>query len=159
MSEPSSAATMTISQAAKHCGLPAKTIRYYEDVGLITPANRSMSGYRLYSDQDVNGLKFIQRARSLGFSISDIADLLAMWQNPGRASADVRAMAERHLTTLTEKMAELEAMRQTLSSLIVHCHGDDRSDCAILDGLAGSNPAPTICPHCSPSENARKPAS
>ncbi|MFA7428615.1 MAG: Cu(I)-responsive transcriptional regulator [Rhodospirillaceae bacterium] len=130
---------MNISMVADQSGVPAKTIRYYEGIGLIAAPPRSEGGYRVYSNRDVETLRFIQRARSLGFSVKDVGDLLALWQDRSRASSEVKAMAERHVVEIERKIAELESMRGTLNELMVRCHGDDRPDCPILDGLAGSN--------------------
>jgi len=127
---------MNIGTAAKRSGVPAKTIRYYEDVGLIPKAGRTGSGYRDYDDSDVETLRFIQRARSLGFAVKDVAGLLALWRDRGRASADVRRIAQEHVRAVETKIAELESMRRTLTELIERCHGDDRPDCPILDGIA-----------------------
>jgi Cu(I)-responsive transcriptional regulator len=127
---------MNIGTAAKRSGVPAKTIRYYEDVGLIPKAGRTGSGYRDYDDADVETLRFIQRARSLGFAVKDVAGLLALWRDRGRASADVRRIAQEHVRAVETKIAELESMRRTLTELIERCHGDDRPDCPILDGIA-----------------------
>lgn len=128
---------MNISQAAERSGVPAKTIRYYEEIGLIPPAERTASGYRQYGPKDVETLRFINRARSLGFSVPDVQALLELWRDRQRASRDVRAMAERHLDVIEQKIAELQTMRHTLTDLIGRCHGDDRPDCPILKGLAG----------------------
>lgn len=127
---------MNISQAAERSGVPAKTIRYYEDIGLIPPAERTASGYRQYAGKDVETLRFINRARSLGFSVADVQALLGLWRDRQRASRDVRAMAERHLEVIEQKIAELQTMRDTLTDLVGRCHGDDRPDCPILGQLA-----------------------
>lgn len=126
---------MNIGDAADRTGLPAKTIRYYEEIGLVTP-DRTANGYRDFSDSHVHQLAFLGRARGLGFSIEDCRRLLALWQDRARASADVKAVAERHLAEIDAKMAELAEMRGTLSDLIEGCAGDDRPDCPILSGLA-----------------------
>lgn len=142
---------MNISQAAERSGVPAKTIRYYEDIGLIPPAERTASGYRQYGPKDVETLRFINRARSLGFSVPDVQALLGLWRDRQRASRDVRAMAEGHLEVIGQKIAELEAMRDTLTDLIGRCHGDDRPDCPILKELADGR---TACDEqgCGPSQ-------
>lgn len=127
---------LTISQAARLSGVAAKTIRYYEGVGLIPAATRSDSGYRLYDDRAIHTLGFVKRARDLGFSIEQITDLLALWQDGDRASADVRALAKAHIAAIEQKIAELDSMRKTLAHLVHRCHGDDRPDCPILDDLA-----------------------
>lgn len=127
---------MNIGDVAERTGLPAKTIRYYEDIGLITPL-RGDNGYRRFRDSDVHKLAFLGRARGLGFSIEECRDLLALWEDRGRASADVRAIAEEHLRQIGVKIAELSAMKETLSELVHACHGDHRPDCPILNDLAG----------------------
>ncbi len=131
-------AALTIGDAAKASGVSAKMIRHYESIGLIDAARRTDSGYRLYSDQDVHVLRFVHRARELGFSLEQIGVLLSLWQDKSRASADVRALARSHITELDRKIAEMQAMRRTLESLAASCHGDARSDCPILDDLAAS---------------------
>lgn len=127
---------MNIGDAAKATGLPAKTLRYYEEIGLTAPA-RDDNGYRSFSERDLHELHFIARARNLGFSIEDVRALLSLWQDQSRASCDVRALAESHLREIDAKMAELGRMRATLAGLVSACHADDRPDCPILDGLAG----------------------
>jgi MerR family transcriptional regulator, copper efflux regulator len=127
---------MNIGQVAARAGVSAKTIRYYEDVGLIRPAPRADNGYRAYSGTDVHVLRFVQRARSLGFSVEECRRLLALWQDPGRASGDVKALAMKRIAEIDRKMAELQGMRRTLVHLAEHCHGDARPDCPILDDLA-----------------------
>ena len=127
---------VSIAAAARHTGLPAKTIRYYEDIGLIDPA-RATNGYRAFSRTHVHKLRFLARARDLGFSIGACRNLLALWEDDSRASADVRAIAQDHLSGIDAKIAYLQAMRATLSHLIVACAGDDRPDCPILKGLSG----------------------
>ncbi len=127
---------MNIGEVAARSGLPAKTIRYYEDVGLIQPAPRSENGYRAYSVSDVHVLRFVQRARSLGFSVRDCQQLLALWRDPHRSSADVKALTERRIAEIDRKLAELAGMRATLALLAEHCHGDERPECPILDDLA-----------------------
>lgn len=128
---------MNIGEAARRTGVPAKTIRYYESIGLIAPAGRSESGYRRYDAREVETLRFVQRARSLGFSIAQVGELLALWHDRRRASADVKAMARDQLTAIDRKIAELEGLRDTLEHLIARCHGDARPDCPILADLAG----------------------
>ncbi|MCR6632276.1 MAG: Cu(I)-responsive transcriptional regulator [Magnetospirillum sp.] len=130
---------MNIGTAAARSGVPAKTIRYYEEIGLMPKAGRTASGYRAYTQTDVDMLRFIQRARSLGFSVKDVGDLLTLWRDRERASADVRRIAQGHMAEVERKIAELETIRRTLQSLIERCHGDHRPDCPILDELA---------PHC-----------
>lgn len=127
---------MNIGSVARETGVPAKTIRYYESIGLIPQVQRSDNGYRRYGDTDVEVLRFIQRARSLGFSVSDVADLLTLWRDKERASADVKALALRHVEEMKRRIAELEGLRRTLVDLAERCHGDDRPECPILDDLA-----------------------
>lgn len=132
---------MNIGQAAEASGISAKMIRYYESVELIPPARRSASGYRVYSPEDVHTLQFIHRARDLGFSVDQMRNLLSLWQDKGRASADVKAVAQAHVKELDDKIEALQAMRDTLTHLAEHCHGDTRPDCPILADLAeGSAP-------------------
>ena len=127
---------MNISEACKRSGVPAKTIRYYEEIELIEKPLRSDNGYRDYGEDDIHILRFIQRARSLGFSVQDCRQLLALYKDPKRASADVKAMAEVRIEEIDRKLAELTSMRATLAHLAAHCHGDDRPGCPILDDLA-----------------------
>ncbi len=127
---------MNIGEAAKSSGVSAKMIRYYESIGLISKAIRTEAGYRVYRDSEVHTLQFIRRSRDLGFSVKTIAQLLALWQDQDRASADVKALALAHVDALYAKIVELEAMAETLKHLAKHCHGDDRPDCPILDDLA-----------------------
>lgn len=124
---------MNIGTVANQSGVPAKTIRYYESVGLIPPASRSENGYRRYSKTDVETLRFIQRARSLGFSVEDVTNLLALWRDNRRTSAQVRDFARRHVARIEEKILELESILGVLEDLIARCHGDDRPECPILE--------------------------
>lgn len=128
---------MNVGDAAQRSGLPAKTIRYYEEIGLIRPA-RAGNGYRDYSGDDIHRLTFLRRARNLGFSIDDCRQLMALYQDRSRASHDVREIAAAHVTAIEEKVRELQSMRSTLQKLIHACHGDDRPDCPILDDIAGA---------------------
>lgn len=128
---------MNIGDAATKCGLPAKTIRYYEDIGLISP-DRTCNGYRDFSEDHLHKLSFVQRARSLGFTVAECRALLSLYEDRDRASADVKTMARAHLATIVEKIKALQAMQATLSELVDKCHGDNRPDCPILDGLAGT---------------------
>jgi Cu(I)-responsive transcriptional regulator len=125
-----------IGEAARASGVTAKMVRHYESIGLLPPARRTEAGYRLYGSDDVRMLQFIHRGRALGFSLDQIADLLALWRDKDRASADVRRLALEHIDELDRKIAELEAMKRTLATLASSCHGDARSDCPILDDLA-----------------------
>ncbi len=129
---------MNIGAAARKSGVPAKTIRYYESVGLIDPADRTASGYRVYATQDVETLRFVQRARSLGFSVEAVGSLLTLWRDRSRSSAEVKALARHRVADIDRKMAELAEMRETLLHLMERCHGDARPDCPILQGLAGT---------------------
>ncbi len=127
---------LTIGEAARRTGLPAKTIRYYEEIDLIRPL-RGTNGYRAFRQSDVHKLIFLARARSLGFSIEDCRTLLSLYEDQKRSSAEVKALAEAHLEKIDAKIAELERMRATLSHLVAACHGDERPDCPIIEGLAG----------------------
>ncbi len=128
---------MNIGEAAQASGVSAKMIRYYEGVGLIPAARRSDNGYRVYAPAEVHTLRFIRRARVLGFSMAKIEKLVALWRDTGRASAEVKAIAETHVAELHAKIAELQAMARTLDHLAHSCHGNGRPDCPILDDLAG----------------------
>lgn len=128
---------MNVGEAARRSGLPAKTIRYYEEIGLISPA-RAGNGYRDYSDEDLHFLTFLKRARGLGFAIEECRQLMTLYRDKHRASHDVRGIAISHVVAIDEKIAELQAMRATLSKLINACHGDNRPDCPILDDIAGA---------------------
>lgn len=127
---------MNIGDVAEASGLPVKTIRYYEDIALVRPA-RGANGYRAFTETDAHKLKFLSRARSLGFTIEECRTLLSLWSDQARSSADVKQIAERHLDRIVEKIAELQAMQATLKHLVGRCHGDSRPDCPILDNLAG----------------------
>lgn len=127
---------MNISEAASRSGVSAKTIRYYEDIGFVKPL-RAENGYRDFRESDLHKLTFIGRARSLGFTIEDCRTLLALYDDKDRASADVRAVAKQNLAEIDRKVAELSAMRETLSHLIAECSGDHRPDCPILKDLSG----------------------
>jgi len=127
---------MNIGEAARQSGLPAKTIRYYEEISLVVPG-RSDNGYRAYSPTDVHKLQFVQRARGLGFSVEDCRALLSLYEDNQRASADVKAIAEDHLAGIEAKITELKALHKTLKHLVDNCHGDHRPHCPIIDDLAG----------------------
>lgn len=129
---------MNIGDIAKATGISAKMIRYYEETGLIRPATRALSGYRVYSDNDLQTLRFVRRARDLGFSVKQIDDLLALWRDRTRASASVKEIAMGHVAALEKKMQELKDMSNTLLHLASHCHGDDRPDCPILKTLGSA---------------------
>lgn len=131
---------MNIGQAAERAGISAKSIRYYESVGLIARASRRDNNYRDYGDQEIAELRFIHRARSLGFSVKEVGDLLALWRDRKRASQQVREVARRHIDDIDRKIAELQSMRATLNTLVAKCHGDDRPDCPILEDLASGKP-------------------
>lgn len=128
---------MQIGEAATASGVNAKMIRHYESIGLIEPAQRTGSSYRVYKEEDVNVLRFVKRGRLLGFSIDDIRALLALWRDRSRPSAEVKRMALAHIAQLDAKIAELQGMRDTLHHLARNCRGDDRPTCPILDNLAG----------------------
>jgi len=126
---------MAIGKVAKETGLPAKTIRYYEESGLIPPAERAANGYRMYSEQSVHTLRFIKRARDLGFSVAEVSRLLALWQDEGRASSEVKALARKHLDDIDKKISDLLSLKATLERLVKACRGDHRPDCPILEDL------------------------
>lgn len=127
---------MNIGQAAATSGVSAKMIRYYESIGLITAAIRTEAGYRVYSDADVHTLRFIRKARDLGFSVEQMTNLLALWQDRSRASAEVKRIALEHLAELERKMRELAEMSDTLRHLAKNCHGDNRPECPIIAELS-----------------------
>ena len=132
-----SAGPMNIGAAAAASGVSAKMIRHYEQIGLLPDARRTAAGYRVYAQNDVHTLRFVRRARDLGFSMPEIRELLGLWQNRRRTSADVKRLAQKHLADLESRIAELEAMRRSLAELAKHCHGDHRPQCPILGGIAG----------------------
>ena len=127
---------MNVGDAARRTGLPAKTIRYYEEIGLIAP-QRAGNGYRDYSGDDVHRLAFLKRARNLGFSIDDCRQLMALYRDRSRASADVRQIASDHVLAIEDKIRELQSMRSPLQKLVHACHGDARPNCPILEEMAG----------------------
>lgn len=126
---------MNIGEVSERAGLPPKTIRYYEDIGLVRPL-RSDNGYRAFRESDIHKLAFLGRARTLGFSIEDCRTLLDLYEDESRESAQVKAVAKEHLTAIDSKIAQLKSMRQTLSHLVEACQGDHRPDCPILQDLA-----------------------
>ncbi|MGO4354742.1 Cu(I)-responsive transcriptional regulator [Rhizobium sp. RAF36] len=126
---------MNIGEASDRSGLPAKTIRYYEDIGLVRP-ERGGNGYRDYDLSDVHKLRFLQRSRGLGFSVEECRQLLALYEDKSRASADVKDIAQTKLTEIDQKIREMMELRRTLEHLVHACHGNDRPDCPILDGLS-----------------------
>ena len=125
---------MNVGEAAKLAQLPVKTLHYYEEIGLIRPERRE-NGYRDYDEAALNKLQFVQRARSLGFSVAEVRDLLSLYEDRQRASADVKAIAESHLKEIDRKIDELKGLRATLAHLVHACHGDDRPDCPIIETL------------------------
>ncbi|MBJ6978893.1 MULTISPECIES: Cu(I)-responsive transcriptional regulator [unclassified Luteimonas] len=126
---------MNIGEAARASGVSAKMIRYYEEAGLVPPAARSAAGYRLYGDADVHRLRFIRRARDLGFAVAEIGGLLGLWSDRSRRSADVKRLAQAHIADLEDRIARLRQMADTLQTLADGCAGDHRPDCPILEGL------------------------
>ncbi|HEY8606160.1 MAG TPA: Cu(I)-responsive transcriptional regulator [Noviherbaspirillum sp.] len=139
---------MNIGEAASASGVSAKMIRYYESIALIKAGRRTDAGYRIYGDNDVHTLRFIRRARHLGFSLEQIRDLLSLWQDPERASADVKTIAQEHVAALQQRIQELTEMRDTLQHLAHACAGDARPDCPILAGLSTADaPEAAACHH------------
>jgi Cu(I)-responsive transcriptional regulator len=130
---------MNIGEAAKRAGVSAKSIRYYESVGLIAPADRRGNNYRDYGEREVAELRFVNRARSLGFSVKEVGDLLTLWRDKKRGSAQVAVLARRHMAEIERKIAELETMRTTLAGLLASCPDDQRPDCPILADIAGES--------------------
>ena len=130
---------MNIGEVSRAIGLPAKTIRYYEDIGLVQPA-RGANGYRDFNEQDAHKLAFLGRSRSLGFSINDCRTLLSLYEDHERASADVKAVAAEHLERMTQKIGELQELKSTLENLVTRCNGDERPECPILSDLSGHKP-------------------
>ena len=127
---------MNIGEASQRSGLPSKTIRYYEEIGLVL-ADRKDNGYRAYDDTHIHKLKFLKRSRSLGFGIDECRQLLSLYEDKHRASVTVRAIAESKLSEIDRKIEEMMDLRQTLATLVEACHGDDRPDCPILNDLSG----------------------
>ncbi len=131
------AGLVDIGAAARASGVSAKMIRHYESIGLLPAAARTVAGYRVYRPTDVHVLRFVRRARDLGFSMPEIKALLGLWNNRRRASADVKRLVQKHVAELDARIRELQAMRGTLEALAHHCHGDERPECPILEDLAG----------------------
>lgn len=130
---------MNIGAAAERSGVSAKMIRYYESVNLLTPAARRGNGYRDYDEADVAVLQFVRRTRDLGFTLAEVADLLALWRDRRRSARAVKKLAEAHIADLERRIKDMRAVVRTLRSLAHECHGDDRADCPILDDLAGAS--------------------
>lgn len=137
---------MNIGRAAALSGISAKMIRYYEQIGLLDAPERTQAGYRVYGDRHVHTLRFVKRARDLGFSVEQMQSLLALWQDRRRASADVKALALAHVSELEAKATALREMADTLRHLAQHCHGDHRPDCPIIDALDSSADEPAQAP-------------
>lgn len=136
---------VTIGEAAKQSGVSMKMIRHYESIGLLDEPVRTAAGYRLYAEQNVHVLRFIHRARSLGFSLDEIKELVSLWQDQKRSSSVVKKIANAHIAQLNQKIAELVSIRDTLTDLTAHCHGDSRPDCPILDSLASDERSTHHC--------------
>jgi len=130
---------MNIGQVSAASGVSAKMIRHYEEIGLVKPPRRTVANYRTYTGNDVHVLRFVKRARSLGFPVTEIKQLLALWQNTSRSSAAVKKIARAHIDELKRKIAELGTMVEALEHLERHCHGDERPDCPILEHLEGAS--------------------
>jgi Cu(I)-responsive transcriptional regulator len=128
---------VAIGTAAHLSNISAKMVRHYESLGLLTSVARTDSGYRHYNQADVRTLQFIKRARDMGFSMTEISELVSLWNNHSRSSANVKRVAQKHVDELTQRIEAMQAMKRTLASLLEHCHGDDRPDCPILDDLGG----------------------
>lgn len=148
---------MNIGEAARASGVNQKMIRYYESIGLVPAAKRSENGYRVYTESDVHTLAFVRRARNLGFSIEKIQVLMALWRDRARSSAEVKAIAQDHITELQAKIEELDAMRRTLEHLAANCHGDERPECPIIEDLSGS-PVPPAEPKAAGRKDTKQPA-
>jgi len=131
---------MNIGQVAERTGVPPKTIRYYEEIELIAAPARGANGYRSYTEEAVHTLRFVASARNLGFTVEQCRALLALYRDKGRASADVKHVAEEHMAAIDRKIEELGAMRKVLATLAQRCHGDDRPDCPIIDELSRPSP-------------------
>lgn len=133
---------VSIGEAARLSGISARMVRHYEGLGLLGQVARTDSGYRQYSATDVHTLRFIKRARDMGFSMEQVAELVDLWHNRRRASASVKRVAQAHLEELAQRIAAMQAMQRTLAHLVHCCHGDQRPDCPILDDLAGIDTEP-----------------
>jgi Cu(I)-responsive transcriptional regulator len=133
---------LDIGKCARVTGIPAKTIRYYESIGLLPPPKRAENGYRLYGGTEIETLRFVRRARDLGFSLEEVARLLALWRDKNRASADVKALALEHVRALDDRIAKLKDVRETILALAERCHGDHRPDCPILSDIASDSDNP-----------------
>ena len=135
---PPPSAAVAIGTAARRAGVSARMVRHYEALGLLAPVARSDSGYRQYSDTDIHTLRFIRRARELGFSMEEIATLLGLWQDKDRASSHVKRLAQNHIDSLSARISAMQAMQRSLQALVACCQVDARPDCPILDDLAGT---------------------
>lgn len=149
---------MNVGEAARASGVSAKMIRYYESIGVVARAARATNGYRRYTEADVHTLRFVRRARSLGFPIEVIRRLVALWRDPRRSSAEVKRLAQAHLVELQHKIAALQSMAQALQHLVGHCRGDHRPECPIIDDLVGSERSPGTRRHAAPGRCASHPA-
>jgi MerR family transcriptional regulator, copper efflux regulator len=136
---------VAIGEAARRSGVSPKRLRHYESLGLLGAVARTGSGYRQYTATDVHALRFIQRARDLGFSMAEITELVGLWSQPARSSAQVKRIAQHHMAALTQRIDALQAMARSLGALVSCCQGDQRPDCPILDDLAGGKNTPIIC--------------
>jgi MerR family copper efflux transcriptional regulator len=127
---------MNIGTIARRANLPTKTVRYYADIGLVLPSGRSSAGYRIYSEVELNKLRFVRSARSFGFSVEECRELLGLYEDRDRSSRDVKRMAQQRIKQIEDKMTELQSLHDELARLAESCHGDDRADCPILTGLS-----------------------
>ncbi len=137
---------VSIGEAARRAGVSARMVRHYESLGLLPPVGRTDSGYRQYTEADVHALRFVGRARTLGFSMEEIRELLGLWQDKSRASGNVKRIAQAHIDDLGERIAAMQAMQRTLQTLVSCCQGNDRPDCPILDDLAAAPQSPGALP-------------
>lgn len=127
---------MNIGTIARQADLPTKTVRYYADIGLVKPSGRSDAGYRIYTETELNKLRFVRSARSFGFTVEECRELLGLYEDRDRSSRDVKRMALQRIGEIEDKMSELQTLHDELSRLAASCHGDDRADCPILTGLS-----------------------